>query len=92
MSCPVIPVIAAFRSRPDGILFDLCRFTEIFGAMGLSATGEAVITRVSGDPGDLVEHAVAAQHAQMSVMIGAAGTFRPVFHDDSTFLICDPAS
>lgn len=60
--------------------------------MGFSATGETVVAGVRGDPGNLIEHAVAAQHAQVPVMIGAAGTFCRTFHFESTFLICDPAS
>jgi len=54
--------------------------------MGFSATGETVIAGVMGNPGNLIVHSVAAQHAQMPVMIGAAGTFRQVFHYGSTFL------
>ena len=68
--------------------FDLCRFAEILGAMGFSAAGETVIAWITADPGNLIVHSVAAQHAQMAVMIGPAGTFRLFFHHDPTFHLC----
>jgi hypothetical protein len=60
--------------------------------MGFSAAGETVIAGIKGDPGNLIVHAFAAQHAQMSVMIGSAGTFRLFFHQATPFILCAPAS
>jgi len=45
-----------------------------------------------GNPGYLVVHSVAAQHAEMPVMIGTTAAFRLFFHHDSTFQLCAPAS
>jgi hypothetical protein len=77
---------------PEKTSLNLCRFTEILGAMGFSATGETVIAGITGDPGNLIVHTVAAQHAEMAVMIGSTGTFRLVFHHDSTFQKRGPSS
>jgi hypothetical protein len=87
-----LPGISTSTPIRGGRSFNLCRFAEIVGAIGFSATGEAVIAGISGDPGDLVMHAVAAQHAQMTVMIGSTGAFRLIFHYDSAFHLCDQAS
>jgi hypothetical protein len=87
-----------YRHHPHSTLipaessFNLCRFAEILGAIRFSAAGETVIAGFSGDSGDLVMHSVAAQHAQMPVMIGPAGTFRLILHHGSTFHVCATAS
>jgi hypothetical protein len=67
--------------------FYRCRFAEIIGAIGFSTAGETVIAGITGDPGNLIVHPVAAQHAQMPVMIGSTGTFRLIFlHDTPPFM------
>lgn len=74
------------------ISFNLCRFAEILGAIGFSATGETVISGITGDPGNLIVHSVAAQHAKMPVMIDSTGTFRLIIHFDFPLILCVPAS
>jgi hypothetical protein len=61
-------------------LFNLCGLAQILGAMGFSATGETVIAGIKDDPGNLIVHTVAAQHAKMPVMVGSTGTFRLIIH------------
>jgi len=72
-------------------LFNLCGLAQILGAMGFSATGETVIAGIKDDPGNLIVHAVAAQHAKMPVMVGSTGTFRLIIHFYFPSLLCDTA-
>jgi hypothetical protein len=86
-----LPGIATCTTGQTAGSGDLRRFTEIFGTIGLSATGEAIVFGLTGDPGDLVILSVAAQHAEMPVMICSTGAFRLIFHCGPTFHLCDPA-
>lgn len=71
--------------EPACLLFYFSRFAEVLGAVGLTSAGETVIFGVAGNPGDLVEHPVAAQHAEMAVMISPAPAFCLTFHEESAF-------
>jgi hypothetical protein len=62
-------------------LFYLRRFAEVLGAICFSATGETVKLRIAADLGNFIVQAIAAQHAEMPVMIRSAITFRLIFHD-----------
>jgi hypothetical protein len=68
----------------DGSL-DLCWFAEILGAIRLSPAGETVEFRIGGDPGNLVMHPIAAQHAEMPVMISSTGAFFLIRHCSTTY-------
>jgi hypothetical protein len=79
-------------TTPTRISLDLCRFAEILGAIRLAPAGETVESWVGGDPGNLVVHPVAAQHAQVPVMICSAGAFLLISHHSTTFHLCISAS
>jgi len=63
------------RDSPGSYLLDLGRFTQVFGAIGLAAAGKAVKLRIAGYLLDLFVEPIAAQHAQMSMMVRSAAAF-----------------
>jgi len=69
------------------MLFYWRRFTEIVGAVCLAAAGETVKFRVTGYPGNLIMHSIAAQHTEMSVMISTTSAFILIFHVYAPFVI-----
>jgi hypothetical protein len=62
------------------------RFTQIFRAVGLSAAGEAIEFRISGDIYNFIKQPVTSQHAEMAMVIGAAAAFRIGSHRHSPCL------
>ena len=61
-------------------LFYFGWFAEILRTVGLSAAGETIILGITGGFGYFFVFSVAAEHAEMSVMIGATGAFFLLFH------------
>jgi hypothetical protein len=82
---PDLPPRRLHHLTPAALSFNLCRLAEILGTIGFTPAGEAVIAGFAGDSGNLVEHSIAAQHAEMPVMIDSAGTLLQVFHFESPF-------
>ena len=61
-------------------LFDLCRFTEVVGTVGLAAAGETIKLGIAGYTGNFSMHSVAAQHAEMAVVISTTPALSRGFH------------